>query len=121
MSILKKIATRRIRRQKRVRTRIRKESSLPRVSVFRSLKQIYVQLIDDKAHKTLFSVSSLALKQGKKSAGDKTTLAHAVGIEFAKKARAEGIEAAVFDRGRYLYHGRVKAVADGIREGGLKI
>lgn len=117
MSLLKKNLERTRRRSLRVRNRLKLNSSLPRVSVFRSLKQIYAQIIDDAGQKTLVSFSSLQLK----GSGDKTTVAKAVGVELAKKAQQAGIEAACFDRGPFLYHGRVKALAEGLREGGLKI
>ena len=91
---------------------------LPRVSVFRSLNNIYAQIIDDAQNRTVVSYSSVELKS---SAGDKTAIAKTVGLELAKKAKEQGLEAVVFDRGRYLYHGRVKALAEGLREGGLKV
>src|SRR4051794_9091071 len=103
------------RRAQRVRTRL-KIGELPRVSVFRSLKQIYAQLIDDKQHRTIASCSSLELKSVK---GDKKAVAQAVGKELAQRALKNGIEAALFDRGSFLYHGRVAALAEGLREGGL--
>ena len=99
-----------------------KTAASPRVSVFRSLNQIYAQLIDDKQQHTLVSCSSLELSKGKKKlSGDKKEIAHAVGVELAKRSVKKGIEKAVFDRGCYLYHGRVKSLAEGLREGGLKI
>lgn len=100
-----------------MRRRIKIDTTLPRVSVFRSLKQIYAQIIDDAARKTLVSCSSLELK---KVAGDKKAVAHKIGLELAKRAQAQGLSAVVFDRGSFLYHGRVQALADGMREGGLK-
>lgn len=118
MSVQSKIAKRKIRRARLVRTKIRKTTSLARVSVFRSLSQIYVQLIDDAQQATVASASSLTMKDVK---GSKTDLAHAVGVALAKDALAKGVKKAVFDRGRFLYHGRVKALAEGIREGGLQI
>jgi large subunit ribosomal protein L18 len=117
VSLIKKISIRTEKRKLRIRSRI-KDSGLPRVSVFRSLNQIYAQLIDDAKHVTLASCSTFDLKKAK---GDKKAQAHAVGLELAKKANSLGIETAVFDRGHFLYHGRVKALADGLREGGLKI
>lgn len=89
--------------------------------MFRSLGQIYAQIIDDSKHSTLVSCSSREFAGKKKSAGNKTETAHAVGVELAKRSLKNGIEKAVFDRGRYLFHGRVKALAEGLREGGLKI
>lgn len=93
-------------------------TALPRVSVFRSLKNIYAQLIDDAQQKTLASWSTLECKDLK---GDKKSVAHAIGLKLAEKAKKTGITTVVFDRGIYLYHGRVKALAEGLREGGIKI
>ena len=121
MSTLRKLRQQRTRRQARARVKL-DTTVLPRVSVFRSLNQIYAQLIDDNQHRTLVSCSSFELATNKKKlTGDKKTIAHAVGIELAKRSLKSGIEKAVFDRGRYLYHGRVKSLAEGLREGGLKI
>ena len=106
------------RRAQRVRRRIKEESTLPRVSVFKSLNHIYAQLIDDAVHKTLASCSTLELKD---LTGNKKDVAHAVGMELAKRAKKAGITVAVFDRGQFLYHGRVESLAEGIREGGLQI
>lgn len=118
MSLLRKNQQQTRRRTLRVRNHLRAVSSLPRVSVFRSLKQMYAQLIDDEAHKTLVSFSSMDLKA---KTGDKKAIAKAVGIELAKKAKSAGIEAVCFDRGSYRFHGRVQALYDGLREGGLKV
>lgn len=118
MSVQSKIRKQKTRRALSVRAKIRRTTTHARVSVFRSLGQIYAQLIDDLQHKTLASASSLTLKQAK---GSKTEIAHAVGVELAKNALAKGVKQAVFDRGRFLYHGRVKALAEGVREGGLQI
>ena len=90
----------------------------PRFSVFRSNAQISVQLIDDEAGKTLLSVSSLSKEIAEKK-GTKTEQAALVGAAVAEKAKAAGIEVVVFDRNGYLYHGRVKALADAARNGGL--
>jgi large subunit ribosomal protein L18 len=110
------------RRSMSVRSRLRDTRTnkvlLPRVSVFRSLNNIYAQIIDDVAHSTVVSCSSLELKN---SAGDKSAVAKTVGLELAKRALEKGCAAVMFDRGRYLYHGRVKALAEGLREGGLKV
>ena len=116
MSVLRKIKNRAKRRALRVRNKFKTE--LPRVSVFRSLNNIYAQIIDDNTHSTLVSCSSLELKNIK---GDKSAVANAVGKELASRAKDKGISVAVFDRGRFLYHGRVKALAEGLRDGGLKI
>lgn len=102
-------------RHARIRKVVKGTSSRPRLVVFRSLNGIYAQLIDDDARKTIFGVSSLKIKKG-----TKTEKAKEVGIETAKLATEKGIKEVVFDRGGYRYHGRVKAVADGAREGGLK-
>jgi large subunit ribosomal protein L18 len=117
VAVNKRILKRASRRAFRVRQRIKRDTTLPRVSVFRSLNQIYAQVIDDAQHNTLTSCSSLEVE----IKGDKKNVAHAVGIELAKRMKEKGIEAAVFDRGQYLYHGRVKALADGLRESGLRI
>lgn len=110
------------RRSMSVRSRLKSTKTnkplFPRVSVFRSLNNIYAQIIDDVQSKTVASYSSLELKN---SAGNKSSIAKTVGLELAKKAKELGVEAVVFDRGRYLYHGRVKALAEGLREGGLKV
>ena len=91
---------------------------LPRVTVFRSLNHVYAQLIDDANAHTIVSCSSLELKD---LTGDKKAVARSVGLALAEKIQGKGISAAVFDRGEFLYHGRVKALAEGLREGGLKI
>jgi large subunit ribosomal protein L18 len=110
----------------KVHTRIRKKlagtGERPRLNVYRSVNHIYVQLIDDATHTTLVSASSLEQgKDGKKHiAGGNIASAKQVGKLIAERAKEKGIEAVVFDRGGYLYHGRVKAVADAAREGGLK-
>ncbi|MFN8337634.1 MAG: 50S ribosomal protein L18 [Saprospiraceae bacterium] len=103
----------------RVKYRIRKKvngtDQKPRLSVFRSNKEIYCQLIDDLNGVTLASASS----KGIKIDGNKSNVAGEVGKILASKAKAAGISKVVFDRGGYLYHGRVKSLADGAREGGL--
>jgi large subunit ribosomal protein L18 len=118
VSVSKRDRVRSSRRQMRVRSRVKERSSLPRVSVFRSLNHIYAQVIDDNTHNTLVSCSTLEIEQ---RSGDKKAHAHAVGQELAKRMREKGIEEAVFDRGRFAYHGRLKAMAEGLRESGLKI
>lgn len=100
----------------RIRSEIFGTPETPRLSVFRSLKQIYVQLIDDSNHKTLASASSQELK-GKKA--KKSDLSFEVGKLIAKKALDKNIKKVVFDKGGFKYHGRVKSLADGAREGGL--
>lgn len=109
-------------RKLRIRRRIRKVSfgteARPRLSVFRSNKEIYAQLIDDNAGKTIAAASSR--DKGIEAKGTKTEVATAVGKAIAEKAKAAGVEAVSFDRGGNLYHGRVKALAEGAREAGLK-
>ena len=117
MSIKRKSKQRTQRRTARVRSRLTL-NGLPRVSVFRSLNHLYAQVIDDAQHATVASCSSLELD---KVAGDKKAVAKAIGVELAKRALSKGVQKAAFDRGSYLYHGRVKALAEGLREGGLKI
>ena len=114
--------------REKIHTRIRKKlagtTERPRLNVYRSVNHIYVQLIDDAKHSTLVSASSL--EQGKDGdskkhiAGGNIASAKQVGKLIAERAKAKGIESVVFDRGGYLYHGRIKAVADAAREGGLK-
>lgn len=106
---------RRIKIKYRVRSKISGTAQRPRMSVFRSNKQIYVQIIDDEAQKTLVSASSLGME-----AMPKCEQAGKVGETVAKKALEAGIQEVVFDRNGYLYHGRVKEVAEGARKGGLK-
>jgi large subunit ribosomal protein L18 len=108
----------RIRIKRRVRGKISGSSELPRLSVYKSNKEIYAQLIDDKDGKTLVSASSR--DKGVDANGTKSEISAAVGKAIAAKAVAAGIEAIVFDRNGFVYHGRVKALADGAREGGLK-
>jgi len=110
-------------RRRKLRYRIRKKISgspeSPRLSVFRSNDQIYAQLIDDINGKTIAAASS-ADKELKKTKGNKTEKAKVVGKLIGEKAKKAGINKVVFDRGGYLYHGRVKALADAAREAGLK-
>ena len=109
---------RRAKIKRRIRKKISGTSATPRLSVFRSNKQIYAQIIDDSTGKTLVSASSFKNKAAK---GTKVEQAAIVGKEVAEKAKKAGIEKAVFDRNGYLYHGRVKSLADSVREGGLKL
>jgi large subunit ribosomal protein L18 len=108
------IKERQARIHKRVRRKISGTAERPRMNIYRSNKSIYVQLIDDVAGQTLAAASS-----SDAATGTKTEQAKAVGLVAAERAKAVGISRVVFDRGGYLYHGRVKAVADGAREGGL--
>jgi len=108
-------------RHARVRSRVIGTKEKPRLSVFRSNAHIFAQLIDDMNGKTLFSVSDIK-KGGKKvkATAPKVDVSKEIGIDIAKKAVAKGITEVVFDRGGYKYHGRIKALAEGAREGGLK-
>ena len=112
------MAINKIERRIKIKFRIRKKivgtAERPRLSVFRSNKQIYAQVINDKAGVTLAAASSLGFEKMKK-----TEQAKKVGLLVAERAKAAGIEAVVFDRNGYLYHGRVQSLADGAREGGL--
>ena len=108
----------RLKRHKRVRAKISGTPEMPRLNVFRSEANIYAQVIDDVNGVTLVSASSL--DKAIEGYGGNVAAATAVGKLVAERAKAKGIETVVFDRGGYLYHGRVKALADGAREGGLK-
>ncbi len=110
------------RRQMRVRKKVQGSSDRPRLSVYRSAKNIYAQVIDDVAGVTLVSSSSIDKDMAEivKNAKKKGDLSLLVGESVAKKAIAKGIDKVVFDRNRYEYHGRVKAVAEGARKAGLK-
>jgi len=107
----------------RIHMRIRKKlagtSERPRLAVFRSVKHIYVQVIDDRAGKTLVSASSTQSGASVANGGN-LAAAKAIGKLIAERAQAQGIKKVVFDRGGYLYHGRVKALADAAREAGLE-
>ena len=110
-----------VRRQKlkwRIRKKISGTAECPRLSVFRSNKEIYAQLIDDTKGVTIVAANSRGKDISSKT-GNKVDIAKSVGVALASKAKASGIERCVFDRGGYLYHGRVKAIAEGAREGGL--
>ena len=110
---------RRYRRKLRIRKKIRGTAARPRLAVFRSLKHTYAQLVDDDGGRTLIGVSDLSEGLDIEKPG-KTGRSHAVGKLLAAKAKAKGITAVVFDRGGYAYHGRVRAVAEGARAGGLE-
>jgi len=103
------------RRHKGIRKKISGTASIPRLCVYRSNKYIYAQLIDDANSVTLVGASDIKVKKG-----DKTSSAKEVGIAIAKAGVAKKIEKVVFDRAGYMYHGRVKSLADGAKEGGLK-
>ncbi|MBE7034694.1 MAG: 50S ribosomal protein L18 [Ruminococcaceae bacterium] len=109
----------RLRRHKRVRKLISGTAERPRLNVFRSLKHIYAQIIDDTKGVTLVSASTLD-KELKENYGGNKEAAHAVGKLVAERALAAGIKTVVFDRGGYIYHGRVQELAEGAREGGLE-
>jgi large subunit ribosomal protein L18 len=118
----RKPLTQRKRRHVRVRAKVSGTVARPRLNVFRSSAHIYAQLIDDVRGHTLAAASDLE-QEVKDRAGDgakKTDRAKAVGEVIAERAKSAGVEDVVFDRGGFLYHGRIKAVADGAREGGLK-
>ena len=107
----------RLRRHRRVRGKLAGTAERPRLVVFRSNRGIFAQVVDDDAGRTLAAASWKELPQSFK--GDKTEQASEVGKRLAAAAKKAGVEAVVFDRAGYLYHGRVKALADGAREGGL--
>ena len=109
------------RRHVRIRKKVKGTAERPRLSVFRSLNHIYAQLVDDLAGRTILTVSSLdkGLAPEVKATKGKVAASKIVGKALAAKAKERGIDRVCFDRGGYLYHGRVKAVADGAREGGL--
>ena len=104
-------------RHRRLRSRISGTADRPRLAVYRSLNQIYAQVIDDRSGRTLAAASSLEAKDSK---AKRAEVAKAVGAKIAEKAKAAGIEEVIFDRGGYRYHGRVKALADAARSNGLR-
>ena|SRR5213595_3598381 len=106
----------RVRRHRRVRKRVSGTAQRPRLAIYRSNRHIYAQLVDDHSAITVAAASDLAA-----GGGNKIERAKQVGQAIAERARAAGVDSAVFDRGGRLYHGRVKAVAEGAREGGLSI
>ena len=109
----------RLRRHRRVRGKISGTAACPRLDVFRSSKHIYAQIIDDVAGVTLVSASTV--EKGFEGFGGNVEAANKVGKMIAEKALAKGIKTVVFDRGGFVYHGRVKALAEGAREGGLEL
>jgi len=119
---IKHILKRRIRRKKRVRKKVFGTPDRPRLSVYRSLKHIYAQIIDDTKGHTLVSCSTLSpeLREEIKGKTKNKEAAKKVGFLLAKKALENGIKKVVFDKGYFKYHGRVKALAEGAREGGLE-
>lgn len=110
----KKKRTDRIRRHKRVRAKIKGTKEVPRLSVFRSAKRIYAQVVDDQASQTILAFHDLALKESK------TKNSLRVGKLLGEELKKKGVDKIVFDRGGFKYHGRVKALADGLREAGIK-
>ncbi|MCF7899031.1 50S ribosomal protein L18 [Candidatus Babeliales bacterium] len=115
----KKIQQRTVRRVHRVKGNLNSKGLKPRICVFRSLKNMYAQIIDDSSQTTIASFSSLNLTTKDKKT-DKKEVAKKVGIELGKIALSKSIDKVFFDRGRYLYHGRVSALAEGLRESGLQ-
>lgn len=109
-----------LKRHRRVRKKVTGTAARPRLAVYRSNRHVYAQLIDDVAGRTLAAASTLSGGDGKasKSSGPKDK-AKAVGSEIASKAKEAGVDRVVFDRGGFLFHGRIQAVAEGAREGGL--
>lgn len=119
MKQIKKINKRKIRRKDRVRAKITGTALRPRLSVFRSNRHIFAQLIDDNTGRTLASVSSGSLDQKNKIS--KSDISATVGLKLAEAAKKLGINEALFDKGHYQYHGRIKALAEAARKAGLKI
>jgi large subunit ribosomal protein L18 len=109
---------RRVRIHERIRKRVRGDQARPRLAVFRSLKHIYAQIIDDHAGRTLVAASSS--EKNSSANGGNVAGAKEIGKLIAQRAKEKGITRVVFDRGGYLYHGRVKALADAAREAGLE-
>jgi large subunit ribosomal protein L18 len=113
---VKTIEQARGRRHRRIRGRLAGTAERPRISVHRSNRAIYAQAVDDSAGATLVAARSSEVESG----GDKRAVSRRVGLLLAERAKAKGIAAVVFDRSGYLFHGRVKALAEGAREGGLQ-
>jgi large subunit ribosomal protein L18 len=112
----------RLRRKQRIRKRVSGSPDRPRLTVFRSNKHIYAQVVDDMSHRSLAAASSLDKVLADAAQGqDKRGTAKTIGIAIAKACLDKGIKAVVFDRNGYAYHGRVKELADGAREGGLEL
>jgi large subunit ribosomal protein L18 len=116
MTVLTK-PQRRLRRRRRVRAKVHGTAERPRISVFRSNRGVFVQLIDDESGRTLAAVNWTEPELRKL---DRMAQAQRIGALLAERAKAAGVDSAVFDRGGYQYHGRVKALAEGAREGGLR-
>jgi large subunit ribosomal protein L18 len=120
MEALKKKQLTHLKRKKRVRKKIWGDETRPRLSVFRSARNIYAQIILDTSGQTVVQVSSLSPEIREVKVPGKVALAQKVGALLAKKAMEKGIKKVVFDRNGFLYHGRIKAVSDGAREAGLE-
>ena len=112
--------TNRVRIHTRIRKKVQGSTARPRLSVYRSLNHIYVQVIDDLKGATLVAASSAEGKKGERKTGGNLAAAKSLGTLGAERAQAKGIKQVVFDRGGYIYHGRVKALADAAREAGLQ-
>ena len=104
----------------RIRVKLSGTGARPRLNVYRSLNHIYVQVIDDSTGTTLASASTVSGKKGSKKTGGNVASAKEIGKTIAQRAQEKGIKKVVFDRGGYLYHGRIKALADAAREAGLE-
>ena len=111
--------TNRVRIHTRIRKKVQGSSARPRLSVYRSLNNLYVQIIDDLGGVTLVAASTAEGKKGERKTGGNLASAKELGKLIAERAQAKGIKQVVFDRGGYIYHGRVKALADAAREAGL--
>lgn len=122
LGLKKDIRVRRERRRSRIQKQIKGTTTRPRLVVFRSLRHIYAQVIDDTTGRTIVAVSSLVpgVVETKPEKGGKSAIAKLVGAEIAKRALEKGIQQVVFDRNIYAYHGRIKALADSAREHGLQ-
>lgn len=121
MSKIRTRLERHLKKHKRVRRTIQGTAQRPRLCVYRSLAQIYAQVIDDNAGQTLVSASSLDKEfRSGNGKGSNRDGARQVGLLLAKRAQEKGVQEVIFDRGGFLYHGRVKSLAEGAREGGLK-
>jgi len=121
MNLMKQKRAKQLRRHLRVRGKISGTPERPRLAIFRTLNHIYAQIIDDVAGKTLASTSTLvAANRTKLAKASNTEQSKAIGLDIAARAKAAGITKVVFDRGGFRYHGRVKALADGAREAGLR-
>jgi len=118
----RKALSQRKRRHVRVRAKVNGTAARPRLNVFRSAAHIYCQVIDDEKGHTMVAASDIedAVREKAGEGATKVERSRAVGALIAERAREAGIESVVFDRGGFLYHGRIKAIADGAREGGLK-